>query len=191
MACFSNRLTAVDRLCLCTEFAPAGNLYDFLHSHSTLSENYDYTILKRWSIEIAQGEQLVGPCRTRYQLFVRGDHGGWGFYSVCIFIFIVGMAYLGRKKITHADLKSPNVLLSDGTVIGGTMRAKKYSAGDLDINDIVCKICDFGLAQRVDEVSRNEKGTFRWMSPEVYRTPGAVTAKSMQFLKGKEEESVR
>ena len=61
-----------------------------------------------------------------------------------------GMKHLHDHDITHRDLKSANVLLT---------------------NEWVAKLCDFGSARELTHtVTTEQTGTYRWMSPEVMRS---------------------
>jgi mitogen-activated protein kinase kinase kinase len=65
-----------------------------------------------------------------------------------------GLAYLHREGILHRDLKADNILLDvDGT----------------------CKISDFGISKKTDDIYGNDKsnsmqGSVFWMAPEVIRS---------------------
>ncbi|OBT63383.1 STE/STE11 protein kinase [Pseudogymnoascus sp. 23342-1-I1] len=67
-----------------------------------------------------------------------------------------GLAYLHREGILHRDLKADNILLDlDGT----------------------CKISDFGISKKTDDIYGNDKsnnmqGSVFWMAPEVVRSQG-------------------
>ncbi|MCJ1308634.1 hypothetical protein MMC25_002287 [Agyrium rufum] len=67
-----------------------------------------------------------------------------------------GLAYLHREGILHRDLKADNILLDvDGT----------------------CKISDFGISKRSDNIYGNDitnsmQGSVFWMAPEVVRSQG-------------------
>ncbi|KAI2606748.1 hypothetical protein GGR54DRAFT_407128 [Hypoxylon sp. NC1633] len=67
-----------------------------------------------------------------------------------------GLAYLHREGILHRDLKADNILLDvDGT----------------------CKISDFGISKKTDNIYGNDKtnsmqGSVFWMAPEVIRPQG-------------------
>ncbi|KAL2268319.1 hypothetical protein VTJ83DRAFT_3165 [Remersonia thermophila] len=67
-----------------------------------------------------------------------------------------GLAYLHREGILHRDLKADNILLdTDGT----------------------CKISDFGISKKTDNIYGNDKtnsmqGSVFWMAPEVVRSEG-------------------
>ncbi|KAL2752090.1 hypothetical protein ACRALDRAFT_2114144, partial [Sodiomyces alcalophilus JCM 7366] len=67
-----------------------------------------------------------------------------------------GLAYLHREGILHRDLKADNILLDlDGT----------------------CKISDFGISKKTDNIYGNDKsnsmqGSVFWMAPEVVRSEG-------------------
>ena len=58
-----------------------------------------------------------------------------------------GMQHLHTNSVVHRDLKSGNVLLSFG---------------------LLAKICDFGTARTLANTTMtSQKGTYRWMAPEV------------------------
>jgi mitogen-activated protein kinase kinase kinase len=67
-----------------------------------------------------------------------------------------GLAYLHREGILHRDLKADNILLdTDGT----------------------CKISDFGISKKSDNIYGNDvtnsmQGSVFWMAPEVVRSQG-------------------
>ncbi|KAI9731449.1 MAG: hypothetical protein M1818_007839 [Claussenomyces sp. TS43310] len=69
---------------------------------------------------------------------------------------LAGLAYLHREGILHRDLKADNILLDlDGT----------------------CKISDFGISKKTDniygnDVSNSMQGSVFWMAPEVVRSQG-------------------
>jgi mitogen-activated protein kinase kinase kinase len=69
---------------------------------------------------------------------------------------LAGLAYLHREGILHRDLKADNILLDlDGT----------------------CKISDFGISKKTDDIYGNDKtnsmqGSVFWMAPEVVRSQG-------------------
>ena len=67
-----------------------------------------------------------------------------------------GLAYLHREGVLHRDLKADNILLdTDGT----------------------CKISDFGISKKTDNIYGNDvtnsmQGSVFWMAPEVIRSQG-------------------
>lgn len=69
---------------------------------------------------------------------------------------LAGLAYLHREGILHRDLKADNILLDlDGT----------------------CKISDFGISKKTDNIYGNDasnsmQGSVFWMAPEVVRSHG-------------------
>ena len=69
---------------------------------------------------------------------------------------LAGLAYLHNEGVLHRDLKADNILLDvDGT----------------------CKISDFGISKKTDniygnDVTNNMQGSVFWMAPEVVRSEG-------------------
>jgi len=69
---------------------------------------------------------------------------------------LAGLSYLHREGILHRDLKADNILLDlDGT----------------------CKISDFGISKKTDNIYGNDitnsmQGSVFWMAPEVIRSQG-------------------
>ena len=76
-----------------------------------------------------------------------------------------GLAYLHSKNVAHLDLKCGNVLMDASNV---------------------CKVCDFGMAQRfTGREDVKEKGTWAFMSPEVWgRTPNSDLTKVDMYAFG-------
>jgi mitogen-activated protein kinase kinase kinase len=72
-----------------------------------------------------------------------------------------GLSYLHREGILHRDLKADNILLDlDGT----------------------CKISDFGISKKTDNIygndaTNNMQGSVFWMAPEVVRSESGYSAK--------------
>ena len=68
-----------------------------------------------------------------------------------------GMCHLHSNNVVHRDLKSGNILLSLG---------------------LVAKVCDFGTARILAKTAMtSQKGTFRWMAPEVVQNVEANISK--------------
>lgn len=69
---------------------------------------------------------------------------------------LAGLAYLHNEGVLHRDLKADNILLDvDGT----------------------CKISDFGISKKTDniygnDITNNMQGSVFWMAPEVIRSEG-------------------
>ncbi len=74
------------------------------------------------------------------------------------------MQYLHRKKITHRDLKSTNLLINPAQI------PEIAEAGYMDV-----KVADFGLSKIINATSTlsplSRVGTTRWMAPEVMFEP--------------------
>lgn len=74
---------------------------------------------------------------------------------------LAGLAYLHREGILHRDLKADNILLDlDGT----------------------CKISDFGISKKTDNIYGNDasnsmQGSVFWMAPEVVKNKDGYSAK--------------
>lgn len=70
-----------------------------------------------------------------------------------------GLGYLHRSKLVHADLKSPNILV---TLVG---------------KDVVPKLCDFGhVAMRAHPAPHHRCGTPHWAAPEALRSEAVSPA---------------
>lgn len=83
---------------------------------------------------------------------------------------LAGLAYLHNEGVLHRDLKADNILLDvDGT----------------------CKISDFGISKKTDNIYGNDvtnsmQGSVFWMAPEVVRAEGqAYSAKEGQGYSAK------
>jgi hypothetical protein len=72
-----------------------------------------------------------------------------------------GLHYLHENKITHCDIKSPNILLS---VQEGDM-----SAAACPTDHVVAKIADFGLAERSENRKNSLRGSIEYHAPEILR----------------------
>ncbi|MCJ1337116.1 hypothetical protein MMC09_002395 [Bachmanniomyces sp. S44760] len=92
----------------------------------------------------------VGSCLRKHGKFEEG------VVSSLTRQTLAGLAYLHTQGILHRDLKADNILLDmDGT----------------------CKISDFGISKRSDNIygndaSNNMQGSVFWMAPEVVRSQG-------------------
>lgn len=76
-----------------------------------------------------------------------------------------GMDFLAGKNILHRDLKSPNILLTDAS---GCMDDVDLNTPNI-VNTLICKICDFGLAHKVNKDRGAAIGTVKWMAPEAIK----------------------
>ncbi|KAG0250106.1 hypothetical protein DFQ27_009570 [Actinomortierella ambigua] len=82
---------------------------------------------------------------------------------------ICGLAYMHFRQVLHRDLKSDNVLLTDGMK--------------------VAKLCDFGLAKlkplgQTPEDNDGHVGTRRWMAPELFVANPEYTTKTDVYSLG-------
>jgi hypothetical protein len=86
------------------------------------------------------------------------------------------MQYLHRKKITHRDLKSANMLINPAQI------REVAEAGYMDV-----KVADFGISKIINATStsspQTEVGTTRWMAPEVMSKPEKDSRKKKYPLK--------
>ncbi|XP_033107951.1 uncharacterized protein LOC117109683 [Anneissia japonica] len=82
-----------------------------------------------------------------------------------------GIQYLHARRITHKDIKSPNVLLSDDII---------HEKGEESLK--LLKICDFGISKELTStesvVSRFGGCTKSWAAPEVITDDRVVSQKS-------------
>ena len=92
----------------------------------------------------------VGGCYRKHGKFEEG------LVSSLTRQILAGLAYLHTEGVLHRDLKADNILLDvDGT----------------------CKISDFGISKKTDNVYGNDvtnsmQGSVFWMAPEVVRSQG-------------------
>ncbi|KAF2257500.1 hypothetical protein CC78DRAFT_588475 [Lojkania enalia] len=92
----------------------------------------------------------VGSCLRKHGKFEECVVASLTRQTLC------GLAYLHREGILHRDLKADNILLDlDGT----------------------CKISDFGISKKSDDIYGNDitnsmQGSVFWMAPEVIRSQG-------------------
>jgi serine/threonine protein kinase len=85
------------------------------------------------------------------------------------------MQYLHRKKITHRDLKSPNMLINPAQI------PEIAEAGYVDV-----KVADFGISKIINNTSTFspqtlKKGTPRWMAPELMFEPEKDSSKMKYY----------
>jgi hypothetical protein len=84
------------------------------------------------------------------------------------------MQYLHRKKITHRDLKSLNMLINPAQT------PEIAEAGYMDV-----KVADFGLSKIINATSTlsplSRVGTTRWMAPEVMFEPEEDSSKMKYY----------
>ena len=71
-----------------------------------------------------------------------------------------GIGYLHSQHIIHRDLKPPNILVETDT---------KKLITDLNLDQIVLKIADFGLAKQMEknQLLQTGCGTMAYMAPEI------------------------
>ncbi|KAF2106376.1 hypothetical protein BDV96DRAFT_332866 [Lophiotrema nucula] len=92
----------------------------------------------------------VGSCIRKHGKFEESVVSSLTRQTLC------GLSYLHREGILHRDLKADNILLDlDGT----------------------CKISDFGISKKTDNIYGNDitnsmQGSVFWMAPEVIRSQG-------------------
>lgn len=92
----------------------------------------------------------VGSCLRKHGKFEEG------LVSSLTRQTLAGLAYLHQEGVLHRDLKADNILLDiDGT----------------------CKISDFGISKKTDNIYGNDvtnsmQGSVFWMAPEVIRSQG-------------------
>ncbi|KAF2815447.1 Pkinase-domain-containing protein [Mytilinidion resinicola] len=92
----------------------------------------------------------VGSCLRKHGKFEESVVSSLTRQTLC------GLSYLHREGILHRDLKADNILLDlDGT----------------------CKISDFGISKKTDNIYGNDitnsmQGSVFWMAPEVIRSQG-------------------
>ncbi|KAF9970870.1 hypothetical protein BGZ73_006285, partial [Actinomortierella ambigua] len=108
----------------------------------------------------AEGGSLQGAIET-------GRVADWPTKRRIVQEIVRGLAYIHYKNVLHRDLKSLNVLLTSHMEV---------------------KLCDFGLAIiKVRSASRStssQKGTTRWMAPELFAAKPKYTTKSDIFALG-------
>ena len=82
---------------------------------------------------------------------------GWPVILNMMLQMTNGIAHLHEEGIIHRDIKPGNILIKLG-----------------DGNEVIVKICDFGLVRHVDmdgEFTANV-GTDHWKAPELFKDPG-------------------
>ncbi|XP_055601657.1 death-associated protein kinase 3 [Uranotaenia lowii] len=94
---------------------------------------------------------------------------------------INGLCFCHRHRIVHLDVKPQNVIIcllvpeAPSSMVGiptGSPRVRNY----------LCKLCDFGCSQLLDakrgnnlqNINNNNKGTIRYMAPELLRGVGPI-----------------
>jgi calcium/calmodulin-dependent protein kinase I len=135
-------LTADDRISLENEVAILG---DMNHPHIIKLEGllddkkYMYIIT-----DLVRGGELFDRI-VRKEKYSEADARG------LIKILLETVAYIHSKNVVHRDLKPENLLLTSND------------------NDMDIKICDFGLAKRLSDVTDNESacGTPGYVAPEI------------------------
>jgi serine/threonine protein kinase len=119
-------------------------------------------------MELMQGDlgQAIAVCDQRTST---SDHRKQGFALPVALDIMLQMAeamqYLHRKKITHRDLKSANMLINTAQI------PEIAEAGYMDV-----KVADFGISKIITNTTTispqtTNVGTRRWMAPEVMSGP--------------------
>jgi len=85
------------------------------------------------------------------------------------------MQYLHRKRVTHRDLKSANILINPAQI------PEIAGAGYMDV-----KVADFGISKIINASSTISpqtpmKGTPRWMAPELMMSAPEADSERMKF----------
>ncbi|XP_033097282.1 uncharacterized protein LOC117101412 [Anneissia japonica] len=121
-------------------------------------------------IEYASGGDLLNFLASKRTEKVGARLPRRQFTHWCLDIAI-GIQYLHARRITHKDIKSPNVLLSDDII---------HEKGEESLNRL--KICDFGISKELTStesvVSRLGGCTKSWAAPEVITDDRVVSQKS-------------
>jgi len=105
----------------------------------------------------------------------RGEQGFQLGVALDIMLQIAeAMQYLHRKKITHRDLKSSNMLINPAQI------PEIAEAGYMDV-----KVADFGTSKIVNATNtispQTRVGTSRWMAPEVMFEPDEDSSKMKYY----------
>ncbi|XP_033123611.1 uncharacterized protein LOC117122211 [Anneissia japonica] len=121
-------------------------------------------------IEYASGGDLLNFLASKRKEKVGARLPRRQFTHWCLDI-AVGIQYLHGRRITHKDIKSPNVLLSDDII---------HEKGEESLKRL--KICDFGISKELTStesvVSRFGGCTKSWAAPEVITDDRVVSQKS-------------
>lgn len=127
------------------EFAPHGNLKDFLNKNRPLSPDCEQQQDIKMMIMNGENGPSHVPAASMPQHQLTEKH-------LLSFAFQIarGMEYLASRRCIHRDLAARNVLVSD---------------------DYVMKIADFGLARDIQDTDYYRKNTngrlpIKWMAPE-------------------------
>ncbi|XP_041767784.1 CBL-interacting serine/threonine-protein kinase 13 [Anopheles merus] len=126
-----------------------------------LMERFDGYCLQR-----IIGHQRNHPIAVQHKLLILCD-------------IISGLCFCHRHNIVHLDVKPQNVIV---TVSGGADQPVAPAAGNLPLRKYLCKLCDFGSSMMLQPWQPNEtlvnRGTIRYMAPELLRGTGGFTARA-------------
>uniref|UniRef100_A0A182U7W5 non-specific serine/threonine protein kinase n=1 Tax=Anopheles melas TaxID=34690 RepID=A0A182U7W5_9DIPT len=126
-----------------------------------LMERFDGYCLQR-----IIGHQRNHPIAVQHKLLILCD-------------IISGLCFCHRHNIVHLDVKPQNVIV---TVSGAADQPVAPAAGNLPLRKYLCKLCDFGSSMMLQPWQPNEtlvnRGTIRYMAPELLRGTGGFTARA-------------